>query len=182
MKFNTLAMALATVSATNVVELDVSDMMDVKNFMKLDLIPAFIQGNINKVYKGFQGKEIFVKDGTKIQWAQCDDDKGVFSLDDDNTYADPDPPQKDADISLNLVGAVDGTINCDKVNVVCMWNGSQLYNDDKVGGTFTDSVEYQMKWNIPAIAPDGDYDITLKCIESDGATKDFCVNAKFSFQ
>ena len=167
MKFTTLALAMATANASNVVELDVSDMMNIKNFMTVDMIPAFINGNINKAQKVLKGEDIFARGGTKIQWAQCEDDKGVFSLDDDNTYADPDPPQKDADINLNLVGAVDGTINCDKVNVVCLWNGAQLYNDDKVGGTFTDTVEYSMKWNIPSIAPDGDYDITLKCLESD---------------
>lgn len=87
MKFATLLALTAGVSSKEVIEIDP---FNVNNFMKLDLMPNLLKSTAMTAVTLAENGE-FVMDSTKVSWAQCDDDKNVFTLDDDNTSATPDP-------------------------------------------------------------------------------------------
>ena len=174
MKFSTLLALTAGVSANSFQ----IDPFNIKNFMTADVMPNLIKSTKNTAAKLVRGESI-VGDSTKVQWSQCDDDKGVFTLDTDSTNANPDPLQKGSDVGLNLVGVLSDAIDLDKVHIHVTWNGAPLYDQDAVGGHFEDSLEYTLSWAVPSYAPDGDYDVVLTGVE--GSNKDFCVEAKFTF-
>ena len=177
MKFATF-MALTAVAAANTVQIDP---FNIKNFMKVELMPKLLENTHNTAAKLIRGEEI-VKAGTKVQWSQCDDDKGVFTLD-DSSSATPDPVQKGADVALHLVGALSDDINLSKIHIHVDWNGTPLYDEDHTDNLpSSDPLDYSLKWNVPSYAPDGDYAATLTGIDADGSSKDFCVYATFSFQ
>ena len=88
MKFATLLALTASVSANTIVE---TDIFNIKNFMKIELMPNLLKSSADTAAKiATQGQIVY--DATKVQWGQCDDDKQAFTLDTDNTSADPDPP------------------------------------------------------------------------------------------
>ena len=61
------------------------------------------------------------------------------------------------------------------------WNGSPLYDEDHDGGSFSDTFTYDMKWDVPSYAPNGDYVVTITGQEDDGST-DLCVKGLFTFE
>ena len=179
MKFATL---LALTSSASAFTLDI-DPFNIKNFMKVELMPNLLKASANTASKIAAGEDI-VGAPTKVQWAQCDDDKQAFTLDTDNTSADPDPLVKGSDVNLNLVGALSDDITLSNLHIHADWNGAPLYDEDHPefkGKTFSDTLQASLKWSVPAYAPDGNYAITLTGVDTDGSSKDFCVFAKFSF-
>ena len=180
MKFATLLALTASVSANTVIQ---TDIFNIKNFMKIELMPNLLKASADTAAKIAAGEQI-VQDGTKVQWGQCDDDKQAFTLDTDNTAADPDPLVKGSDVSLNLVGALSDDITLSNVHVHADWNGTPLYDEDHPefkGKAFSDILQASLKWSVPAYAPNGNYKITLTGVDTDGSSKDFCVTADFSF-
>ena len=177
MKFATL-MALTAAASANSVQIDP---FNIKNFMKVELVPKLLENTHNTAAKLINGEEI-VKAGTKVEWSQCDDDKGVFTFD-DSSSATPDPLVKGSDVALHLVGALSDDIDLSKVHIHVDWNGTPLYDEDHTDNLpSSDPLDYSLKWSVPSYAPDGDYSVVLTGIDNDGSSKDFCVTAKFSFQ
>ena len=119
--------------------------------------------------------------GSPIKWAQCEDDIGVFTLDFDETAGVPNPPTKGLDVSLNLIGVLSDTLNIDHVAIHTEWEGAPLYDEEKaVNNVFDDVLMYQMSWNVPTYAPEGDYVTTITGITTEGDSA-FCVEAEFAF-
>merc|ERR1711988_1011436 len=176
MKFATLLALTAGVEATKVIKIDP---FNIKNFMKVELMENLIKSTSMTAYKLLEGK---VDAPSKVQWGQCDDDKGVFTLDTDSTSADPDPLVKGKDVNLHLVGALSDDITLSKVHIHVTWNGAPLYDEDHTDSLpSSDPVDYKLKWSVPAYAPDGNYVVTLTGVDTDGSSKDFCVTAGFGF-
>ena len=177
MKFATLLALTAGVSANKVIEIDP---FAIKNFMKVELMPNLLKSASMTAVKLAEGQEI-VKDSTKVVWAQCDDDKGVFTLD-DSTSADPDPLVKGKDVGLHLIGALSDDIDLSKVHIHVTWNGAPLYDEDHTDNLpSSDPLDYSLKWSVPSYAPDGAYIVTMTGVDTDGSSKDFCVTAGFNF-
>ena len=183
MKFATLLAltAASTVSAYDGIEIDP---FNVKNFMKTDLLPQLIQSSASQAKHILRG-DTQLRGGSKVVWAQCDDDKKDFTLDTDSTHAEPDPLVKGQDVQLILLGALSDSINLKQVHIHVTWNGAPLYDEDnkdaKVIGSHSDTYQAQIKWSVPSYAPDGAYVATLTGVDTDGTSKDFCVSAAFSF-
>ena len=177
MKFATLLALTAGVSA----ESFQIDPFAIQNFMKADVLPELVKSTKVTATKLAKGEPI-LRDSTKVEWSQCDDDKGVFTLDTDNTSAIPDPLQKGKDVGLNLAGVLSDDIDLSNVHIHVDWNGTPLYDEDHKGDQhFSDSLTYNLKWSVPSYAPNGDYSVILTGVDKDGSSKDFCVNAKFTF-
>ena len=176
MKFTYLFALLAGASATTFQ----IDPFNVQNFMKPEIMPQFIDSAKIMAAQMARGEDI-VSDSTKVQWSQCDDDKGVFTLD-GSTDTDPDPLKKGSDVTFNLVGVLSDDITLSNIHIHVDWNHVPLYDEDHKGPqSFSDTLIYNLKWNVPAYAPDGLYSATVTGIDADGSSKDFCITASFTF-
>ena len=174
MKFATLCALFACASAHQI------DPFNMKNFMKADLMPQLIKSTGETATKLMKGEQT-VQGGSKVVWAQCEDDKNVFTKD-DTTAAIPDPLNKGSDVQLNLVGTLSDSITLSNVHIHVDWNGVPLYDEDhKHTDTYEDVFQYKLTWNVPGYAPNGKYVATLTGIDADGSSKDFCVSASFEF-
>lgn len=173
MKYATLLALTASASATQL------DLFNMDNFMTAEAVKELMKATSESATKILKN-ELETVSATKVQWSQCDDDKGIFTMD-DSTAAVPDPLVKGQSVSLNLVGALDEGVDVDHIHVQAKWNGVSLYtHDDPLGKHFDDTITYSFSWDVPSYAPGGKYDVTLTGIEKD-SSKMFCVNAKFTF-
>lgn len=125
MKLATLCALFAGASAHQI------DPFNIKNFMKADLMPQLIKSTGETATKLIKGEQI-VQGGSKVEWAQCDDDKKVFTKD-DATAAVPDPLSKGSDVKLHLVGTLSEAITLSNVHIHVDWNGVPLYDEDHKG-------------------------------------------------
>ena len=124
---------------------------------------------------------IAVTDGGSVTFSQCDDDKGVFTLDTDATKASPDPLVKGSDVSLDLHGIVSDSIEVKNVHIHVDWNGSTLYDEDHAqDNTYDSDLEYNLSWSVPSFAPSGDYDVVIKAYGDDASATLYCVEAKMT--
>lgn len=156
------------------------DPFNIENFMKPEVMPHLIKSTQEQAANLLKGQDI-VKGGSPVSWAQCADDKNVFTKD-DSTAAIPDPLSKGSDVKLHLVGALSDAINLSNVHIHVDWNGVSLYDEDHKGEQeFDDVLTYDLQWSVPSYAPNGQYVATLTGIDKDGSSKDFCVTASFSF-
>jgi len=71
-----------------------------------------------------------VQPGQKTKWTQCEDEFGIFTLDQDFTASVPNPPQKDQDVVLKLFGSISDDIKVERITVHTDWEGAAL-NDDE---------------------------------------------------
>ena len=165
MKYAALLALASTVSAHNV------DIFNPVNFMKVEHIDSMVKETSHTVKKILKGQE--VGGGSKVQWSQCADDKGVFTMD-GSTSATPDPLVKGQSVALHLIGALSDDINVKNMVVEAKWNGVLLYHANKPGGSFSDKVDYSLNWDVPSFAPNGAYDVTITGMDTDGK-KDLCV-------
>ena len=63
------------------------------------------------------------------------------------------------------------------------WNTAPLYDEDhkELAGTKSDTLDMSLKWSVPSYAPNGAYVATITGVDTDGSSKDFCVQASFNF-
>lgn len=71
-----------------------------------------------------------VQPGQQTRWSQCDDDFGIFTLDQGFTESVPNPPQKDQEVILKLFGAISDDIRVERITVHTDWEDAAL-NDDE---------------------------------------------------
>ena len=135
---------------------------------------GLVQSKIQSLVGGFPA-------GAPIAWSQCEDDLGIFTLDFGYTKGTPNPPTKGKDVQLDLVGVLSDPVTLDHVTIHTDWEGVPLYDDEKpLNSAFDDVLQYQMSWNVPTFAPEGDYVTEVKGVTEDG-TIAFCVSAEFAF-
>ena len=147
--------ALAALSATSAKNID---LFSAKNFMNIPTeegIRALIKSGHQAMFSASNGLG-------DVSYEQCDDDVGSFTFDGDNTYNDPAPVVKDSDLTLNLAGIFGDSGTLKNIHIHVDWNGTPLYDEDHeqttdIGDEFTTAIT----WNVPAIAPAGDYEISL---------------------
>ena len=176
MKYATLLALTATASASEMT----LDVFNPKNFMKVEMVKGLMQSTKDYAKNIVSGELEAPVTATPVQWSQCADDKGVFTMD-SSTAAVPDPLVKGQDVKLNLVGALSDDITLSKMHVHVTWNGVKLDDEDKPNATtYSDTLTYTYGWNVPSFAPGGAYDVTITGVDADGSTKDFCVEAKFN--
>ena len=116
-----------------------------------------------------------------MQWSQCDDDKHVFTLDTDKTFADPDPLVKGQDVHMHLFGSLKEDIDLSRVRVEVYYGGAKIKDEAHTNDLpSSDPLEYTLTWWVPYVTPIGKMDVVLTGVNTDGKSKDFCVNAVFT--
>lgn len=124
-----------------------------------------------------------------VTYTQCDDDAGVFTFDSSATKNDPAPVVKGVTVKFHLAGIVSDEIEVHNLHVHVLWNGSPLYDEDnKQDNKYDSQYAYDLKWDVPKFAPDGNFDITLTgtgksadCPTPSADCKVLCVGAKFKW-
>ena len=136
--------------------------------------PKFMQSLLASVMQGANA------DPGVPSFSQCDDDLGAFTFDGDSTSVSPNPIVKGTTINFDLMGGFSDSVTVDNLHVHVDWNGSPLYDEDDADGTTYDAdYEFQMSWDVPSYAPDGDYKIKLTGTSGDQTV--ICINAGFTF-
>ena len=118
-----------------------------------------------------------------VTMTQCDDDTGSFQLDTQSTSYTPDPLTKGVDLTFNLAGILSDDIHVDNVHIHVDWNGSPLYDEDHKQDKkdFSDNFDMKLGWNVPAYAPDGNYDVKLVGTNASTQKSNLCIAANFTF-
>ena len=121
-------------------------------------------------------------DSGKGTYSQCDDQTKSFQLDASSTSNTPDPITKGVDLKFTLAGILSDDIHVDNVHVHVDWNGSPLYDEDHPQKTdFSDNVDMNLAWNVPAYAPDGAYAVQIVGSNKSTGKTNMCVHADFTF-
>ena len=184
MKYATaIALAASSVAAAEVIHIDPFHPM---NFAKAHLVEPLLKAataEVSKVLHQAPPRGNPLAAGSPVVWAQCADAAGSFNLDSSKTTATPDPLTKGSSVALHLAGGLSAPIDIGNVHIHVDWNGAQLYDEDHKGeNKYTDSVAYDLKWDVPSYAPDGKYVATITGVDNaDGTKNDFCVSASFEF-
>merc|ERR1711998_101710 len=160
MKYATLAALMATASASGVgphfkmIEPKQEKQgWDLKHW---NLVPAFVKEASKDIFHIIKGDR--VKAVTKITWAQCDDDKGVFKYDAQRTTASPDPLVPGQNVTLSLAGAISDDLNIDHVSISALWNKHQVYKQNfDVKKKYSDELSWQQDWFVPNSMMTGDW-------------------------
>ena len=130
-------------------------------------IDVFSLKNFMNIPKEHLFKSLFLSTGPVsepgvVTFSQCDDDVGIFTFDDVNTFTSPSPAIKGQDASLNLAGIFGDTGTLTNIHVHVDWNGTPLYDEDhEQTTTIGDEFKTSIVWSIPAFAPNGQYNVDL---------------------
>ena len=174
---------VATASATQNI-----DLFNPMNFVHANTPMVAYKTLVEKL----QGKNVQDGDLGHVTWTKCDTDvKGDFLVDFSQTYADPDPAVKGADVNLNLGGIFTKATELVNANIYVLWGpdgtpGVPLHSEDHA---LTDKIDangaykYNLAWNIPSFAPSGHYHVTIthkgKVEGAADAKSVGCLNADF---
>lgn len=154
-------------------------------FHPMNFIQATTPANLfNNIVKDLQGKNL--KDG-HVVFSSCDSDvKGLFVLDQSQTYANPDPATKGITIALNLGGIFTKATDLTNLDINTLWDNTPLHKEDHA---LTNSIPangpfaYTAQWAIPSFAPSGHYHniitISGKVSGSSNVQSVACVQADF---
>ena len=121
-----------------------------------------------------------------VSYSQCEDDAGIFTLDDQSTSNTPQPLTKGVSLQFNLAGIISDHMSISNVHVHVDWNGTPLYDEDHAqANEYDDTYNYQLGWDVPAFAPDGAYAVKITGIGSTSSAAEgstvFCLGADFTF-
>ena len=122
----------------------------------------------------------------EVTISQCEDDVGIFTLDDQQTTNTPQPLTKGCNLQFNLAGIIGDHMKISNIHVHVDWNGTPLYDEDhNQDNEYDDTYAYQLGWDVPAFAPDGAYHVEIKGIGSTSSAAEgsnvYCINADFNF-
>ena len=159
---------------------------------KVDMtaLPVFNQASFAKhnILKSMLSNSLLnVKDDAgMVSYAQCDDDAGIFTLDDQSTSNTPQPLTKGVNLQFNLAGILADHMTISNVHVHVDWNGTPLYDEDHAQtNEYDDTYNYQLGWDVPAFAPDGDYAVKITGVGSTSSAAEgstvYCMLANFTF-
>ena len=91
---------------------------------------SFANHNILKSMLAAQTSLINVSDSGMVTYSQCDDDAGIFTLDDQQTSNSPQPLTKGVNLQFTLAGIISDHMNIKNIHVHVEWNGTPLYDED----------------------------------------------------
>ena len=159
---------------------------------KVDMtaLPVFNQASFAKhnILKSMLSNSLLnVKDDAgMVSYSQCDDKAGIFTLDDQSTSNTPQPLTKGVNLQFNLAGILADHMTISNVHVHVDWNGTPLYDEDHTQtNEYDDTYNYQLGWDVPAFAPDGEYIVRITGIGSTSSAAEgstvYCMLANFTF-
>ena len=155
-------------------------------------LPVFNQASFakNSILKSMLSNSLYsvsdANDAGMVTYSQCDDDAGIFTLDDQATSNTPQPLTKGVSLQFSLAGILGDHMEVKNVHVHVDWNGTPLYDEDhNQDNQYDDTYAYQLGWDVPAFAPDGDYKVIIKGVGSTSSMPDgtnvYCMEADFTF-
>ena len=166
----TTALLVSSVAANDIT----MGQIPLQNYLSKDLVKNMITTLRIKAHG--------LTDSGKVTYSECSDDTGSFQLDTSSTSNSPDPITKGTDLTFNLAGILSDDIHVDNVHVHVDWNGSPLYDEDHPQSTdFSDNVDMNLAWNVPAYAPDGKYAVQIVGTNASSNKSNLCVKADFTF-
>lgn len=150
MKFKTAILALLGVASS---QLSTKFNLDIENFLSSkNIVQSLIQSVQQQVHA----------DPGIVQFKQCDDEAGAFTLDVSSTTTTPQPVQKGADLAFNIVGIVNKKVTFKNVHIHVDWNSSPLYDEDhEMDQSYDSDLAYNLGWNMPSFSPAGFYNVTI---------------------
>ena len=103
-------------------------------------------------------------------------------MDASQTYGDPDPPRLNSTVWFYLGGIWTQPVDIALVNFKCHLFGALVYNEDfpDVESVDTGFWQYALPFDVPPVAPDTTYYITIEAKAQDG-TSLFKINTDFRF-
>ena len=116
-----------------------------------------------------------------VTYTQCDDDAGVFTMDDSATTNTPNPVTIPCpNLKFHLQGILSDTFHVDDLHVEVHIGGIPLWSEHhKINKDYDGTFAYDLAWAVPSIAPHGNYAIELSATGTAGGTKGkvLCVDA-----
>ena len=103
-------------------------------------------------------------------------------MDESQTYGDPDPPQLNSTVYFHLGGIWTQPVDLDHLNFKCHLFGALVYNEDfaDVESIQPGGWNYALPFDVPPVAPDTTYYITIEALAQDG-TSVFEIKTSFKF-
>ena len=125
-------------------------------------------------------------DSGMVTYSQCEDDAGIFTMDDQQTINSPQPLTKGITMSFTVAGIISEHMDIKNIHVHVDWNGTPLYDEDHPqDNSYDDAYSYDLGWDVPGFAPNGLYHIEIKGIGSSSSATEgsnvYCVAAEFTF-